>query len=144
MLFAYSTMIAWSYYGLEGWIYLFGPAARTKLAYNAIFCATVVLGSSASLGAILDFADAMVFAMAVANLFALYWLAPVVRSELDGYRSRLRSGGIRRRGEADSEPVKESSAQALRSADAEATFPTPLQRARRARRRSAPGCAGLD
>ena len=94
MLFAYSTMIAWSYYGLEGWIYLFGPGRRVKLSYNAIFCVSVVIGCTTQLDAILDFSDAMIFAMALANMLALYMLAPVVRSELESYWSRLASGEI--------------------------------------------------
>ena len=94
MLFAYSTMIAWSYYGLEGWIYLFGPARPTKLTYNAIFCVSVVLGCTTRLGTILDFSDAMIFAMALANMLGLYFLAPVVRSELASYQARLASGEI--------------------------------------------------
>jgi len=94
MLFAYSTMIAWSYYGLEGWIYLFGPARRVKLTYNAIFCGSVVVGCTTQLDAILDFSDAMIFAMALANMLALYMLAPVVRGELESYWGRLASGAI--------------------------------------------------
>jgi AGCS family alanine or glycine:cation symporter len=94
MLFAYSTMIAWSYYGLEGWIYLFGTASWVKLTYNMIFCASVVLGCTTRLDAILDFSDAMIFAMALANMLALYMLAPVVRKELDSYWARLASGEI--------------------------------------------------
>ena len=94
MLFAYSTMIAWSYYGLEGWIYLFGNARWIKLSYNAIFCASVVLGCTMQLDAILDFSDAMIFAMALANMLGLYMLAPVVRRELESYWARLASGEI--------------------------------------------------
>jgi AGCS family alanine or glycine:cation symporter len=97
MLFAYSTMIAWSYYGLEGWIYLFGNAERTKLTYNAIFCMSVVVGCTTTLEAILDFSDAMIFAMALANMLGLYLLAPVVRQEMEGYRARIASGEIRSR-----------------------------------------------
>ncbi|MFP6655597.1 MAG: alanine/glycine:cation symporter family protein, partial [Myxococcota bacterium] len=77
MLFAYSTMIAWSYYGLEGWIYLFGSTKGVKAVYNLIFCSSVVLGCTTQLDAILDFSDAMIFAMALANMLALYLLAPV-------------------------------------------------------------------
>jgi len=91
MLFAYSTMIAWSYYGLEGWIYLFGPDRRVKLIYNAIFCTSIVVGCTTQLDAILDFSDAMIFAMALANMLALYLLAPVVREELESYWTRLQA-----------------------------------------------------
>ena len=91
MLFAYSTMIAWSYYGLEGSIYLFGSSPGVKYGYNAIFCLAVVVGCTTQLDSILDFSDAMIFAMALANMLGLYLLAPVIRSELDEYWRRLRS-----------------------------------------------------
>jgi AGCS family alanine or glycine:cation symporter len=95
MLFAYSTMIAWSYYGLEGWMYLFGRGNVARYAYNLIFLGGVNLGCTVQLQAVLDFSDAMVFAMAFTNMIALYLLAPVVRRELDGYRARLASGAVR-------------------------------------------------
>ena len=91
-LFAYSTMISWSYYGLEGWIYLFGGSRPMRLSYHAIFCAGVVVGCTAQLDAVLDFSDALIFAMALANIFGLYALAPVVKRELDAYWSRLGPG----------------------------------------------------
>jgi len=88
MLFAYSTMIAWSYYGLEGCIYLFGPGRSTHIVFNLVFCASVALGCATQLSAILDFSDALVFAMALANVLGLYMLAPVVREEYAEYLSR--------------------------------------------------------
>jgi AGCS family alanine or glycine:cation symporter len=88
ILFAYSTMISWSYYGLEGCIYLLGPRRWVKLSFNLLFCAFVVIGCTTTLTAILDFSDAMIFAMAFANVLGLYLLAPVVRRELEGYWSR--------------------------------------------------------
>lgn len=91
MLFAYSTMISWSYYGLEGCIYIFGSNRCTKIIFNSIFCLFVILGCTTQLGAILDFSDAMIFAMALANVLGLYLLAPVVKRELEGYWSRLRA-----------------------------------------------------
>jgi AGCS family alanine or glycine:cation symporter len=95
MLFAYSTMIAWSYYGLEGWMYLFGRGNLARYSYNLIFLGGVNLGCTVQLQAVLDFSDAMVFAMAFTNMVALYLLAPVVRRELDDYRARLASGAVR-------------------------------------------------
>lgn len=89
MLFAYSTMISWSYYGLEGSIYIFGSNRWTKLTFNTVFCIFVVIGCTTPLSAVLDFSDAMIFAMALANVFGLYLLAPVVRRELEDYWSRL-------------------------------------------------------
>lgn len=85
MLFAYSTMISWSYYGLEGFIYIFGPEKWAKLTFNTLFCLFIIVGCTTQLDAVLDFSDAMVFAMALANVLALYLLAPVVKKELAAY-----------------------------------------------------------
>lgn len=92
MLFAYSTMISWSYYGLEGFIYIFGPKTWAKLTFNAIFCAFVVIGCTTKLNAVLNFSDAMIFAMALANILALFLLAPAVKRDLDVYWKRRESG----------------------------------------------------
>jgi AGCS family alanine or glycine:cation symporter len=88
-LFAFSTMIAWSYYGLKGWTYLVGESRRASLGFNAVFCFFVALGCTIELGPILDFSDAMVFLICVPNLFGLYVLAPVVRARLDNYSLEL-------------------------------------------------------
>ena len=83
-------MLAWSYFGLEGCICSFGPGRVTHVVFNLVFCASVALGAATQLKAILDFSDAMIFAMAFANILGLYMLAPVVRKEYDRYRSRVR------------------------------------------------------
>ncbi len=93
MLFAYSTMISWSYYGLEGFIYIFGAKRWAKVTFNTIFCVFVVIGCTTQLDAVLDFSDSMIFAMALANVLGLYLLAPVVKRELEAYWSRLRERG---------------------------------------------------
>jgi AGCS family alanine or glycine:cation symporter len=93
MLFAYSTMISWSYYGLEGFIYIFGAKRWAKVTFNTIFCVFVVIGCTTQLDAVLDFSDSMIFAMALANVLGLYLLAPVVKRELDSYWGRLRGRG---------------------------------------------------
>ena len=90
MLFAYSTMISWSYYGLEGFVYMFGSKQRTKRIFNAVFCLFVVVGCTVQLDAVLDFSDAMIFAMALANMLALYLLGPDVKRELDAYWAKLK------------------------------------------------------
>jgi AGCS family alanine or glycine:cation symporter len=87
-LFAYSTMISWSYYGLEGSIYLFGARRSVKLVFNTLFCGFVVIGCATQLEAILEFSDAMVFAMALVNVAALFVFAPTVRRELASYWQR--------------------------------------------------------
>ncbi|HMQ41587.1 MAG TPA: alanine/glycine:cation symporter family protein [Paracoccus sp. (in: a-proteobacteria)] len=94
ILFAFSTMISWSYYGLKAWTYLFGEGKNKEIAFKVIFCIFVVIGASANLGPVLDFSDAALFAMAVVNIIALYLLMPLVRRELNSYMSRLKSGEI--------------------------------------------------
>ena len=91
MLFAYSTMISWSYYGLEGFVYMFGSKSGTKRIYNMVFCLFVVVGCTVQLDAVLDFSDAMIFAMALANMLALYLLGPTVKRELDDYWAKLKT-----------------------------------------------------
>ena len=94
VLFAFSTMISWSYYGLKAWTYLFGEGKTKELVFKVIFCLFVVIGAAAQLGSVIDFSDAMIFAMAVVNITALYILMPIVKRELNSYMSRLRSGEI--------------------------------------------------
>jgi AGCS family alanine or glycine:cation symporter len=91
-LFALSTMIAWSYYGLKGWTYLVGQSPRSEAIFNAVFCLFVALGCSIQLDAILDFSDALVFVICVPNILGLYLLMPVVKRELAGYRQRVLNG----------------------------------------------------
>ncbi len=88
-LFAFSTMIAWSYYGLKGWTYLVGEGRGADAGFKLVFCLFVVIGSSIELGAILDFSDAMVFLICVPNIIGLYVLAPVVRRELARHHQRV-------------------------------------------------------
>ncbi|MEM9318225.1 MAG: alanine/glycine:cation symporter family protein [Pseudomonadota bacterium] len=95
ILFAFSTMISWSYYGLKAWTYLFGEGKTTELVFKIIFCVFVVIGAAASLGPVIDFSDAAIFAMAVVNILGLYFLMKVVRAELNSYTERLQSGEIK-------------------------------------------------
>lgn len=96
VLFAFSTMISWSYYGLKAWTYLFGESKATEMSYKILFCIFIVIGAAASLGAVIDFSDAAMFAMAIINIVGLYLLMPVVKKELNSYMSRLKSGQIRK------------------------------------------------
>jgi AGCS family alanine or glycine:cation symporter len=84
-LFAFSTMIAWSYYGLKGVTYLVGESRRAENLFRIVFCAFVAVGCMVQLEAILDFSDALVFLICVPNLIGLYVLAPVVRARLRAY-----------------------------------------------------------
>ena len=94
--FAFSTMISWSYYGMKAWGYLFGEGQRSALTFNVVFCIFVVVGAAMNLGAVIDFADAAIFAMALVNIAGLYVLMPVVKEEMNGYLARLHSGEIRK------------------------------------------------
>ena len=96
ILFAFSTMISWSYYGLKAWTYLFGEGKTAELTFKVIFCIFVVIGAAANLGPVIDFSDAAIFAMAVVNITALYFLMPVVKRELKSYLSRLNTGEIKK------------------------------------------------
>ena len=84
-------MISWSYYGLEGFIYIFGSKRSAKIVFNTVFCFFVIIGCTTQLDAVLDFSDAMIFAMALANILGLYLLAPVVKKELDAYWTRVKN-----------------------------------------------------
>jgi AGCS family alanine or glycine:cation symporter len=88
VLFAFSTMISWSYYGLKGWTYLVGEGRRKEIVFKTMFCGFGALGCTMQLGAVLDFSDAMVFVIAVPNIIGLYLLAPVLKAELNSYQRR--------------------------------------------------------
>lgn len=94
VLFAFSTMISWSYYGLQSWKYLFGRSKASDLSYKFMFLVFVVIGSSASLGAVIDFSDAMIFAMVFPNMIGLFLLAPKVKEELSKYIAAIRASKI--------------------------------------------------
>ena len=96
ILFAFSTMIAWSYYGLKSWCYLFGYSNLSENIFKFIFCIFCIIGSSISLGSVLDLSDSMIFLMSVANLVGVYFLAGVVKKEINTYMSDLASGKIKR------------------------------------------------
>ena len=85
ILFAFSTMLSWSYYGLQGWTYLFGRGKVTEIVYKSLFLIMVVVGASSSLGSVIDFSDAMIFAMVFPNIIGLLILAPKVRKEIKRY-----------------------------------------------------------
>lgn len=93
-LFAFSTMISWSYYGMRAWTYLFGKSKRTEMAYKLLFLIFIVIGASVSLGAVLDFSDMMILAMAFPNIIGLYLMSGEVREDLREYMRRLKAGEL--------------------------------------------------
>jgi AGCS family alanine or glycine:cation symporter len=96
ILFAFSTILAYSYYLVKAGAYLFGESPRSKLILRLIFLLFTVLGATMSLGPLVDFSDSMLFAMAIPNIIGLYYFAPEVKRDLHSYWSRLASGEIRK------------------------------------------------
>ncbi len=96
MLFAFSTMISWSYYGLKAWTYLFGRTKAMDVTYKVVFLLFVILGASISLGAVLDFSDMMVLGMAFPNILGMILLAPEVKADMKDYFARIKSGAIKK------------------------------------------------
>ncbi len=94
ILFAFSTMISWSYYGMQAWVYLFGAGKHQENTYKLIFLVFIVIGAAIKLDSVLKFSDAMIFAMSVPNIIGLYFLAPVVKEELTRYLQALKSGSM--------------------------------------------------
>jgi AGCS family alanine or glycine:cation symporter len=96
ILFAFSTMISWSYYGMKSWTYLFGNTKKMENVYKVLFLVFVVVGSSASLGAVIDFSDMMILGMAFPNILGLYFLSSEVKADLKEYFRKLKSGEIKK------------------------------------------------
>ncbi len=90
VLFAVSTMISWSYYGLQSWKYLFGRGKAADITYKILFLIFVVIGAAASMKSIWDFSDAMIFAMVFPNMIGLFFLFPVVKKQLKRYLEAIK------------------------------------------------------
>ncbi|WP_025743947.1 alanine/glycine:cation symporter family protein [Aquimarina pacifica] len=91
VLFAVSTMISWSYYGLQSWKYLFGKGKAMDLTYKLLFLTFIIIGAAANMGSIWSFSDAMIFAMIFPNMIGLFFLFPVVKKQLNRYLSAIKS-----------------------------------------------------
>lgn len=103
-LFAFSTMISWSYYGLKGFDFLvgnfsekiFGNRNVAKYTYFTIFLFFIIVGAASNLGSVIAFSDMMILAMAFPNIIGLLILMPEIRQDLNDYWSKLKSGEIKR------------------------------------------------
>jgi len=96
VLFAFSTMISWSYYGLKAWGYLFGESKMVQAIYKVLFCVFVFIGAIMALDPVIGFSDAMIFAMCFPNILGLYILAPGIRNDMNSFFNRIKSGEIKR------------------------------------------------
>ena len=103
-LFAFSTLISWSYYGQKGFDYLFGGWSEklfgnrtvTDTIYRLVFLGCIVIGSASSLRSVMDFSDMMVLCMAFPNIIGLLIMAPEVKRDLNLYWKKLKSGEIKK------------------------------------------------
>ncbi|MFK7776765.1 MAG: alanine/glycine:cation symporter family protein, partial [Gimesia sp.] len=92
ILFAYSTMISWSYYGERCWAFLFGDSKAVSMSYRILFLVFVVLGSVVSATNVLDFGDLMILGMAFPNILGVLLLSNRVKKELTIYWKKYKSG----------------------------------------------------
>ncbi len=90
ILFAFSTMISWSYYGLQSWKFLFGRGRTADIVYKVLFLLFVIIGAGATLDAVIKFSDAMILALVFPNMIGLLLLFPKVREELNKYLSAIK------------------------------------------------------
>jgi AGCS family alanine or glycine:cation symporter len=95
-LFAFSTMISWSYYGLKAWTYIFGKTKRSEIIFKVIYLSMIVVGAASSLGVVLTFSDMMILSMAVPNIIGLLIMSSEVKGDLKSYMSRIKSGEIKK------------------------------------------------
>jgi AGCS family alanine or glycine:cation symporter len=96
ILFAFSTMVSWSYYGLKAWTYMLGESKASEYAYKVMFLVFVVIGSSAGLGAVIDFSDFMILGMAFPNILGLVIMSGEVKADMKDYFLRVKSGAIKK------------------------------------------------
>ena len=94
-LFAFSTLVTWSYYTMRAWTSLVGKTTFNENVFKIVFCLFTVLGAVVDLGSVLSFADAMLFVCAIFNLLACYLLLPKVKEEVRSFMEGLRSGEIK-------------------------------------------------
>lgn len=100
-LFAFSTLITWSYYGEKAWEFFFGHTRNSLMIYKAIFCLFTVIGTVLTFGQVLTLTDAFLFLCGFINLAALYILLPEIRREMKEYIADHRSGRLFELGAAD-------------------------------------------
>ena len=96
VLFAFSTMISWSYYGMKATGYLFGDSAAAETVFKVVFCLFIVVGAALSLEPVIGFSDSMIFSMSIANVIGLYILARTVRDEVRRHLAKVESGEFAR------------------------------------------------
>jgi AGCS family alanine or glycine:cation symporter len=94
VLFAFSTMISWSYYGMKATRYLAGDSVVAENIFKLVFCVFVVIGAALALGPVIGISDSMIFLMSIPNVIGLYLMAKVIKKEITQYRQKLKDGEI--------------------------------------------------
>ena len=89
VLFAVSTMISWSYYGLQSWIYVFGKSKAADLTYKILFLLFIVIGAAGDMSSVWGFSDAMILGLVFPNMVGLFFLFPKVKDELGKYTNAI-------------------------------------------------------
>ncbi len=94
LLFAFSTMISWSYYGGKAWSYVFGESTHSAIIYKVIFCLFVIVGASVNREPIVSFSDGMLFAMSLPNIIGCYILAPLIKKDMRSFLKRIKQDKV--------------------------------------------------
>ena len=89
VLFAISTMISWSYYGLQSWMYVFGKSRVSDLTYKVMFLIFIVIGAAGDMSSVWGFSDAMILGLVFPNMIGLFFLFPMVKNELSKYNKAI-------------------------------------------------------
>ena len=89
ILFAFSTIITWSYYGMKAWTYLVGNSIIAENFYKIIFCIFIIIGAASELDSVIHFSDSMIFAMAFPNVIGMYFLASELKNDLNNYKKKF-------------------------------------------------------
>ena len=95
VLFAFSTMVSWSYYGVKAFTFLFGRTKKVDFTYKALFLIFTVIGSSIGMAAVIDFSDYMILGMAFPNILGIYFMMPEVLKDVKSYFHRIKTGEIK-------------------------------------------------
>ena len=93
ILFAFTTLVSWAYYGSQAAAYLFGPSRAVDVAFKLALCIALSTGAAISLSSIINFIDSMLFGMCIPNIIALYLLLPELRRDVRAYELKH---GLRR------------------------------------------------
>jgi len=104
LLFAFSTMISWSYYGIKGFDFLLGkrfekfPGRKAVIIriFTILLLLCVVIGASSTLTSVITFIDMVMITLAIPNVIGLIILGPEIKRDLKSYMKRFRAGEIKR------------------------------------------------